>query len=89
MTKCISEVPGLAKQTSTPALANVMTKLAAPFIRSSPMLPSISAPTNLGLDETVVSLGMGCYRRYLPTQSVLPVRTVLQAAGRIAPTVQV
>ena len=50
------------------ALANVLTKLAAPFIRSSPMLPSIAHPTNLGLDETIVSLGMGCYRRYLPTQ---------------------
>ena len=46
----------VGEATSTPALANVMTKLAAPFIRSSPMLPSISAPTNLGLDETVVSL---------------------------------
>src|SRR5829696_7082925 len=33
-TKCISEVPGLAKQMSTPALANVLTKLSAPFICS-------------------------------------------------------
>jgi hypothetical protein len=31
----------LAKQTSTPALANVSTKLSAPFIYSSPTLPFI------------------------------------------------
>jgi hypothetical protein len=37
-------VPGLAKQTSTPALANVSTKLSAPFICSSPTLPSIGVP---------------------------------------------
>src|SRR5215211_3852787 len=33
-TKCISEVPGLAKPISTPAPANVSTKLSAPFICS-------------------------------------------------------
>src|SRR3954447_1315335 len=31
-TKCISEVPGLAKQTSTPPLTSVRTRLSAPFI---------------------------------------------------------
>src|SRR3712207_2035566 len=39
-TKCISDVPGLAKHTSTPAPANVLTKLAAPFICS--LLPYAS-----------------------------------------------
>src|SRR5450756_812515 len=31
-TKCISEVPGLAKQTSTPPATRVRTRLSAPFI---------------------------------------------------------
>ena len=31
-TKCISEVPGLAKQASTPQSARVRTRLSAPFI---------------------------------------------------------
>src|SRR3954465_15795936 len=31
-TKCISEVPGLLKQTSTPPATNVRTRLSAPFI---------------------------------------------------------
>src|SRR5450756_688505 len=36
-TKCISEVPGLAKQTSTPPATRVRTRLSAPFIvRSRP-----------------------------------------------------
>src|SRR5690606_22008695 len=33
-TKCISLVPGLAKQVSTPAASSVFTKLIAPFMRS-------------------------------------------------------
>src|SRR4051794_12581249 len=33
-TKCISDVPGLAKQTLTPACASVRTRLSAPFIGS-------------------------------------------------------
>src|SRR5437868_9360800 len=33
-TKCISEVPGLLKQTSTPPATNVRTRLSAPFIAS-------------------------------------------------------
>src|SRR5262249_10052476 len=35
-TKCISEVPGLEKQTSTPPATNVRTRLSAPFIVCSP-----------------------------------------------------
>src|SRR5205823_7368490 len=31
-TKCISEVPGLAKQTSTPPATKVRTRLSAPFM---------------------------------------------------------
>src|SRR5512143_524143 len=31
-TKCISEVPGLAKQTSTPPFTRVRTRLSAPFM---------------------------------------------------------
>src|SRR5690606_8734408 len=34
-TKCISLVPGLAKQVSTPAASSVFTRLFAPFILSS------------------------------------------------------
>src|SRR5262245_48908168 len=36
-TKCISEVPGLVKQTSTPPATKVRTRLSAPFI-ASPLL---------------------------------------------------
>src|ERR1700754_3241566 len=36
-TKCISEVPGLAKQTSTPPATRVRTRLSAPFIVSAPV----------------------------------------------------
>ena len=36
-----------------------------PFIAYAPVN---KRTPNLGLDETVVSLGMGCYRRYLPTR---------------------
>src|SRR6516164_5810598 len=36
-TKCISEVPGLVKQTSTPPATRVRTRLSAPFIRSTPV----------------------------------------------------
>src|ERR1700676_3064465 len=35
-TKCISEVPGFAKQTSTPPATKVRTRLSAPFILSLP-----------------------------------------------------
>src|SRR3954464_3527533 len=35
-TKCISEVPGLVKQTSTPPATNVRTRLSAPFMVSLP-----------------------------------------------------
>jgi len=35
-TKCISEVPGLVKQTSTPPLTIVRTRLSAPFILLAP-----------------------------------------------------
>src|SRR3954447_13364617 len=35
-TKCISEVPGLAKQTSTPPATKVRTRLSAPFIVALP-----------------------------------------------------
>src|SRR3954454_4859236 len=40
-TKCISEVPGLVKQTSTPPLTIVRTRLSAPFIPRLPQ-PAIS-----------------------------------------------
>src|SRR3954468_11472634 len=36
-TKCISEVPGFEKQTSTPPATNVRTRLSAPFIACSPL----------------------------------------------------
>src|SRR4029077_3272311 len=36
-TKCISEVPGLAKQTSTPPATRVRTRLSAPFIILLPL----------------------------------------------------
>src|SRR5271168_3163557 len=37
-TKCISEVPGLAKQTSTPPATRVRTRLSAPFILPLPFV---------------------------------------------------
>src|SRR5262245_1496995 len=40
-TKCISDVPGLAKQTSTPPFSNVRTRLSAPLISSSPLARSL------------------------------------------------
>src|SRR5215203_1388000 len=53
-TKCISEVPGLAKQTSTPAPDNVLTRLSAPFICSAfPYAPTGSVQQGL---EGYVSL---------------------------------
>ena len=61
-TKCISEVPGLAKQTSTPAPANVLTRLSAPFICSFlACAPVESAPHQFWSDQTVVG-----YRLLLP-----------------------
>src|ERR1700754_731925 len=41
-TKCISEVPGLLKQTSTPPATRVRTRLSAPFIRSTPVRRQVS-----------------------------------------------
>src|SRR3954453_13994923 len=38
-TKCISEVPGLLKQTSTPPATSVRTRLSAPFIIALPIPP--------------------------------------------------
>src|SRR4029079_9110452 len=44
-TKCISDVPGLAKQTSTPPPTSVRTRLSAPFIPRSPwMVGSLGRP---------------------------------------------
>jgi hypothetical protein len=42
-TKCISEVPGLLKQTSTPELTSVRTRLSAPFMRRSCFVVGSSA----------------------------------------------
>src|SRR4051812_17317893 len=39
-TKCISDVPGLAKQTSTPPATRVRTRLSAPFIIPLPFHPA-------------------------------------------------
>src|SRR3981081_1519026 len=44
-TKCISEVPGLAKQTSTPPATNVRTRLSAPFIIPLPFAPFFKKST--------------------------------------------
>src|SRR5438874_5766494 len=48
-TKCISEVPGLAKQTSTPPATKVRTRLSAPFIIS---LPFETLPEVLETDQS-------------------------------------
>src|ERR1700730_7594597 len=37
-TKCISEVPGLVKQTLTPPATSVRTRLSAPFIVPTPLV---------------------------------------------------
>ena len=59
-TKCISEVPGLEKQTLTPPLTSVRTRLSAPFIdvsffvalsqsgRTTPLTPVERALDQLG-----------------------------------------
>src|SRR6266436_2053130 len=44
-TKCISEVPGLAKQTSTPPATKVRTRLSAPFIIPLPFAPFFKKST--------------------------------------------
>src|SRR5260221_11965051 len=44
-TKCISEVPGLAKQTSTPPATKVRTRLSAPFIIPLPFEPFFKKST--------------------------------------------
>src|SRR3546814_9324369 len=48
-TKCISDVPGLAKQVSTPDATSVWTRLSAPFIGSS------GIPVSLGSARAAMS----------------------------------
>src|SRR5436190_21826805 len=43
-TKCISEVPGLEKHTSTPPPTSVRTRLSAPFIEFPFVYPNPAAP---------------------------------------------
>src|SRR5215212_7427166 len=52
-TKCISEVPGLAKQISTPAPAKVSTRLSAPFI-CSPFPYAPAGSVQQGLEGYVI-----------------------------------
>src|SRR3954470_5563814 len=57
-TKCISEVPGLAKQTSTPPLTSVRTRLSAPFIVPLPL-----TFLDRGADQPLFQLPVKGHRR--------------------------
>jgi hypothetical protein len=46
--KIISDVPGLAKQTSTPPFNNVRTRLSAPFMDASPVVARYNIPVLIG-----------------------------------------
>src|SRR5204862_1119165 len=62
-TKCISEVPGLAKQTSTPPATNVRTRLSAPFI-ASPLSTLLGFPPDQPLfSRFVKGLAGHCWYR--------------------------
>ena len=49
-TKCISDVPGLAKQTSTPPESSVSQRASAPFISSHPLLEEYAAHVISNID---------------------------------------
>src|SRR6185437_12829636 len=76
-TKCISEVPGLVKQTSTPPATRVRTRLSAPFILQLPLaIPAFSMASDQSFLKRFVkgvgkgqpgSQAHGCYRRYTPS----------------------
>src|SRR3546814_6756060 len=50
-TKCISEVPGLAKQVSTPDASSVRTRLSAPFIPGFSLLNRAAIKPDRGLPQ--------------------------------------
>src|SRR5213078_2506071 len=75
-TKCISEVPGLVKQTSTPPATNVRTRLSAPFMVSLPFVFVLRA----GQDQTlfprfVKGLAAQCSHECSLASDVLPFLT--------------
>src|SRR5256885_3429123 len=72
-TKCISEVPGLEKQTSTPPATNVRTRLSAPFIVSLPFTASLKTGPDQPLFARFVKglAGHCCHRE----RHVLPFLT--------------
>src|SRR6185437_16344220 len=55
-TKCISDVPGLAKQTVTPPETKVRTRLSAPFMAALPFL-LLSLIARLGLGVRRIEAG--------------------------------
>src|SRR5258708_12319870 len=67
-TKCISEVPGLAKQTSTPPATRVRTRLSAPFIVPLPFAtfswPLLGLPADQPLfTHLVKGVAAHCWHR--------------------------
>ena len=58
LTRCISEVPGLAKQTVTPSFARVLVRLSAPFI------VCVSSEISCGLKIEVKYIALGSPRAY-------------------------
>src|SRR6476469_9670979 len=64
-TKCISEVPGLAKQTSTPPATNVRTRLSAPFMISLHFATVLEASQDQSLfTRFVKGLAAHCSHRF-------------------------
>src|SRR5215467_8509294 len=64
-TKCISEVPGLAKHTSTPPATKVRTRLSAPFMTR----PSAAGRSNI---DQLPDVGQPCHSA--PDKSIDPSR---------------
>jgi hypothetical protein len=58
-TKCISDVPGLVKQTSTPPLTIVRTRLSAPFIPKLPQPAKSKDPSDQSLFAAPVKARAG------------------------------
>src|SRR5579863_3779698 len=78
-TKCISEVPGLVKQTSTPPATRVRTRLSAPFIRSAPFAVQ---RLDLYQDQSFLAPSVkGGFPAYLPSQAIA--RAILTAPFEI------
>src|SRR6516162_8045085 len=77
-TKCISEVPGLAKHTLTPPPTKVRTRLSAPFIKLSPK--TCATRTSMPAVRPHRKPGMRLDRLGVPSEA----RSLRQPRGRAA-----